>query len=1201
MAKSTRQTAIFGAEDWKRIYKTFREADLQSYDFETLRKSFVDYLRLYYPETFNDFTESSEFVALLDIISFMGQGLSFRQDLNARENFIDTAERRDSVVKLANLVGYTPKRAMPGQGYLKIVNVSTTESVNDFNGNNLASVIVKWNDVSNSQWVEQFNAIMNAAFVDSQRVGRPGNSQDILGIKTDEYELRVVPGYLPVIGFESTVDGISMGFEATSATSVGKESIFEPAPQPDGALNILYRNDKLGFGSANTGFFFYFKQGTLQSQEFTIDERLANRTVNIDIDGINNEDVHLFQVADVTQELTPWTQVESIYATGANPSTGGNARTVYEVQSRANDQVTLKFGDGVFAKIPVGTFRVYTRVSNGLEYTINPGELSSITLSVPYTSRNGRNESLTFTAALTTSVTNAKGRETIAEIKSRAPAGYYTQNRMVNGEDYNNFPYTQFTSILKSKALARGAVGVNRQSDLLDPTGKYSSTNSFSSDGMLYQSYTTPSYAFNFVDRNDIATQIVNQLEPAIKGREMRHFYYDKFSRLSVTTMEWVQSTVLTNQTTGYFKATTTGDPVPVGATSGGNTKYIDIGGLIKFVPPSGQYFDKNNRLKTGTPSNPDEKMVIWATVTKLSLDGTNFGKGNLDNGLGPVVLNEYVPSAAQPTEIIPVFTTDLPTALETSIIEQVELYRNFGLRYNHLTDTWSLITQDNLDQGADWDESFAGDITKLQRDASWLIQFTTDGSTYTVNYRNLGYFFASVAENRFIYDDSTKIFDPVSGKTVNDFVSVVRTNSKPDSNDRLDTNVRLDIVGQEVETDGFIDNFKVKVSYADSDSDAVPDNPDIFTDLVAPLINPLDKIVFFETVTDAANLQRSIPLASGTIETLYTTKDSIENNKTSYIHEQVFYASTDKKFYQLSVVGTTYTITETLDYTYATGRQDLNFQYKHNSPNSKRIDPAMTNIVDLYVVSNSYYTKYTNWVKDTTDTVIEPQVPTIDELSLAYADLQNYKMVSDNLIVNSVTFKPLFGAKAPAELRGVIKVIKEPNTVISQSEIKTRVVEKMNQFFDINNWDFGDTFYFSELSAYIHREIGDIVNSVVVVPTDPTKSFGDLYEIRSAPNEIFVNAVTVNDIEVIDALTPANLRVSGNPTDVITATTQSVNSYLEGASATTGSSSSTSTSTGTAGTTTSTGSTTGSSSSTSSSSGSSGSSSTVSGGGYSY
>ena len=121
MAKTTRQTAIFGAEDWKRLYRTFKEADFESYDFETLRKTFVDYIRVYYPETFNDYTESSEFIALLDLMAFMGQGLAFRTDLNTRENFLDTAERRDSVLKLANLVSYSPKRTLAGQGYLKAV------------------------------------------------------------------------------------------------------------------------------------------------------------------------------------------------------------------------------------------------------------------------------------------------------------------------------------------------------------------------------------------------------------------------------------------------------------------------------------------------------------------------------------------------------------------------------------------------------------------------------------------------------------------------------------------------------------------------------------------------------------------------------------------------------------------------------------------------------------------------------------------------------------------------------------------------------------------------------------------------------------------------------------------------------------------------------------------------------------------------
>jgi hypothetical protein len=177
--------------------------------------------------------------------------------------------------------------------------------------------------------------------------------------------------------------------------------------------------------------------------------------------------------------------------------------------------------------------------------------------------------------------------------------------------------------------------------------------------------------------------------------------------------------------------------------------------------------------------------------------------------------------------------------------------------------------------------------------------------------------------------------------------------------------------------------------------------------------------------------------------------------------------------------------------------------------------------------VTLSYYVAYQNWIKDSTGTVPEPTPPTLDELTTDYAGLQNYKMISDNMILNTVQFKPLFGAKAAEELRAIIKVIPAAGTTTSISEIKNLVVANMDAYFSLDKWDFGDTFYFSELAAYIHSQIGSIVSSVVLVPLNPQKSFGDLYEIRSAPNQIFVNAATVNDIQVIQALTSTNIRTA--------------------------------------------------------------------------
>jgi hypothetical protein len=193
MAAITRQTNLLIQQDWKKIYQTFQNADFTAYDFETLRKSMIDYLRTYYPEDFNDFIESSEYVALIDLIAFLGQSLAFRADLNARENFIDTAERRDSILKLARLISYNPKRNTPSSGVLKFESIQTTESILDSQGFNLSNIPVAWNDPSNDNWQEQFFSILNAAFVDSQVIGKPAGTGIIAGVTTDEYSINLLP------------------------------------------------------------------------------------------------------------------------------------------------------------------------------------------------------------------------------------------------------------------------------------------------------------------------------------------------------------------------------------------------------------------------------------------------------------------------------------------------------------------------------------------------------------------------------------------------------------------------------------------------------------------------------------------------------------------------------------------------------------------------------------------------------------------------------------------------------------------------------------------------------------------------------------------------------------------------------------------------------------------------------------------------
>ena len=1124
MATSSRQSALFGVNDWKAIYQTFNQADFRSYDYETLRKSFIDYLRVYYPETFNDYIESSEFIALLDVMAFMGQGLAFRNDLNARENFIDTAERRDSVIKLANLVSYTPKRNLEAQGYLKVTSVRTTQNIIDLNGFNLGNVPVLWNDPANPNWLEQYNTIINAALINTQRVGLPANTAQILGIKTDEYTLQIPAGTLPVVPFSNLVNGLNMNFELCSVSTVGSDYVYEIPPAPTNRFNMLYRNDKLGYGSPNTGFFFYFKQGSLTNFDFTLQNQISNQVIDIgDIQGVNNTDTWLYQVSQVNGTFGLWKKVDNIYA-DAYLQTENSVKQIYSVNSRFNDQVSYIFGDGVFSQIPVGTFRAYVRAGNALTYTIQPTELQGLSVAINYVNRVGRVETMTLGLSLQVPVSNAQVRESLANIKQRAPSRYYTQNRMVNGEDYNNFPYTLYSSIIKSKAINRSSVGVSKNLDLLDPTGKYSSTNSYANDGGVWLNTTNGYSTLTINSTGDIITFLTGTLAAILSDNRSSQYYIQNYTRYSINassgdgTLYWNTSTVDANSLSGYFYNITNGgeNPVPVGTYSTHNAKYITTDALLKFIAPSGYYFDSNNRLVSGV-AGPSNTTYIWTTVLNVIGDGFNNGIGQFANGSGPITLNGYVPNGAILTTVIPSFSNSLPNSVIQECIVRLDLQQNFSLVFNN-----SLTVNQNR-----WS-------IDIYNSSNYFVNFESVGyNRYTVTYRSLAYYFGSVADTRFTYDAGKLVYDPFSGIILQDFVKVLVTNTQPNSNYALSNPISTSIIGQTVESDGYINDFEVEVASIDVNNRSIIENPDFFNEITGYVTGStnIGVYAFFETIQDAINLSRQDLIASSMVSYQYSTTTQIETVKYEYPVGQLFYAYSENVFYitvQDPTITTPYFVLVVQpQYSMKPGRQGLQFQYRHNSNNTTRIDPATTNIIDLYVVTQAYYTQYQNWIQDTTNTVPIPLRPTIGQLSNEYSQIQDYKMLTDSAILNSVVFKPLFGPKAASALRATIKVIKNSNTNASDSEIRSAVLTQMNTYFNINNWNFGDTFYFSELSAYIHTNIGDLVSSCVIVPNDPTLHFGDLYEIKCLPYEIFVNAATSNDVIVIAALTPAELQIA--------------------------------------------------------------------------
>ena len=93
---------------------------------------------------------------------------------------------------------------------------------------------------------------------------------------------------------------------------------------------------------------------------------------------------------------------------------------------------------------------------------------------------------------------------------------------------------------------------------------------------------------------------------------------------------------------------------------------------------------------------------------------------------------------------------------------------------------------------------------------------------------------------------------------------------------------------------------------------------------------------------------------------------------------------------------------------------------------------------------------------------------PSSDSLFRNYGTaIGKIKSISDEVVYHPVKYKVLFGEKAIPDLQVSFKITKNPDLVLNNNELKSEVIENINRFFSPENWDFGDTFYFQELSVF--------------------------------------------------------------------------------------------------------------------------------------
>lgn len=1008
MAQNIRQNRLFAAEDYTAIYESYVNANLQAYDYDTIRQSMVNYVRDNYPENFNDWIESSEFVAILDLVAQFGHNLAFRVDLNSRNNFLSTAERQDAVYKLAEFLGYQPRRNLAASGALKITSVRTNESVIGSNGNSLGGIEIRYEDTNNIDNLDDFITVMNAVLSPSNQFGSPRKQATINGVLTQFYNLNNKAGQIK-FSVSGSAQGTSEAYECVGLEyDTDRKVIREVSPNQTNSFSILYKNDGNGISSNNTGFFVGLKQGTLSYQDFNIQDTIDSLVIDLDATNVNEHDVWVQKInANGTAEES-WLKVDNVYGSStAYNSIMSGERNIFSVKTRENNKISIQFADRRFGNLPRGVFRVWYRTSLNDTYVVRPDDISSQTFSVSYVGFDGNTYTATFGVQLRESITNASSSESLADIKVNAPRIFATQDRMITAQDYSSYLVRQSDNILKIKSVNRTHSGHSRYVDYNEPTGAYANLKLFGTDGSLEK---TINYKTDTVEHADVNRIFEEIIKPNIARTNTVNTYYDMnytaFADLeqqyNVSDIGWQNVVSSGYISTGYF-VNTSNNILSVGNISNTYLKYASTDAMIKFVTPSGS--------------------KMWARVSSVKNNGlgidNNLGipTGRLMNGSGAIVLDANVPQGSVIEMIYPAYARTFSETERLEILEHMNNKVNFTISYDYSTKSWKFSEQMTIDPSPD--------------SADWImyVDWNSTEEAYTIYLKETIYSFTST-DMTFSNTNNYSALDEYSKKKVRDKIVFVIHNEN-------------EVTYNTVYVSELKENNVLHLAMEDKQKDSRPDDPDTFV--------------------------------------------NVFNN----------------------------------------GVDNIRFEWIHVPANNEIIDPSFTNIIDVFTMTRVYDANYRRYLRDASGTVSEPLPPTLDELNQQFKQVSNKKAMSDKIIYRPVKYKPLFGEKADVGLQGRFRVVKVPGTNMTDNEIRSRVVDAVDEFFNIDNWDFGETFYFTELAAYVHKQMSGIISSLVVVPEYNDSVFGDLFQITANTDEIFIPDIGVDNVDIIGSINETTIRMA--------------------------------------------------------------------------
>ena len=377
------------------------QVDYTSRDYASIRDTLVSQIPNFLPEWTS--TDASDFgITLIELFSYMGDALNYYIDRAANEGFIATATQKQSVLSIAQLLGYTPSMATPANVLLTFTNRTSN-----------VVVIPALTQVTTTTVVNGLST--QVVFETDAAVTIPLYSTSATGTATASTTVTLSASNTQILaGMSVTGTGVPAGTTVTSVTSstvVVLSNSVTLAAVPLTFVNVVY---SAGVTATQGKTVFYENVGTSTG---TVNQSYALAQSPV-IAGSSTITVGtLFGGIPVGVVFT-----EISYIIDASYNT-----PAYSVNTDSNSVSYVSFGDGVGGRVPpANSVFVTYRIGGGSYGNVGPGTLTSQISNVV--------AGISVTNA--SAATGGSDAETTDSIRINAPLAYSSLNRAVSLSDY---------------------------------------------------------------------------------------------------------------------------------------------------------------------------------------------------------------------------------------------------------------------------------------------------------------------------------------------------------------------------------------------------------------------------------------------------------------------------------------------------------------------------------------------------------------------------------------------------------------------------------------------------------------------------------------------------------------------------------------------------------------------------------------------